>query len=91
MNAEEHAFVILPTLRQNRAKGGPALQTALATMALRVMGLFFHFLPYGFVLQAVAIVHFIRRRPDGFWLWIIIFGGGLGALVYIVVEVIPDT
>jgi hypothetical protein len=54
------------------------------------MGLFFHLLPYGFVFQAIAIVHFIRRRPDGFWLWIIIFGGGLGALVYIVAEVIPD-
>jgi len=50
----------------------------------------FYLLPYGIVLQAIAIVHFIRRRPDGFWLWIIIFGGGLGALVYIVVEVIPD-
>src|SRR3954447_14319062 len=48
------------------------------------------FFPYGIILQAIAIVHFIRRRPDGYWLWIIIFGGGLGALVYIVVEVIPD-
>ena len=54
------------------------------------MGIFFHLLPYGFILQAIAIVHFIRRRPDGFWLWIIILGGGLGALVYIVAEVIPD-
>jgi hypothetical protein len=48
------------------------------------------FFPWGFILQGVAIVHFIRRRPDTFWLWIIIFGGGLGALVYIAVEVIPD-
>ncbi len=54
------------------------------------MSIFFHLLPYGFILQAIAIVHFIRRRPDGFWLWIVIFGGGLGALVYIVAEVIPD-
>ena len=54
------------------------------------MGIFFHLLQYGFILQAIAIVHFIRRRPDGFWLWIVIFGGGLGALVYIVAEVIPD-
>lgn len=54
------------------------------------MGLFFPILRYGFILQAIAIVHFIRRRPDGFWLWIIIFGGGLGALVYIAAEVIPD-
>ena len=54
------------------------------------MGIFFHLLPYGFILQAIAIAHFIRRRPDGFWLWIIIFGGGLGALVYIAAEIIPD-
>jgi hypothetical protein len=45
---------------------------------------------YGIVLQAISIVHFIRRRPDTFWLWIIIIGGGIGALVYIAAEVIPD-
>ena len=54
------------------------------------MGIFFPILRYGFILQVIAVVHFIRRRPDGFWLWIIIFGGGLGALVYIAAEVIPD-
>jgi hypothetical protein len=42
------------------------------------------------VLQALAIIHFVRRRPDNFWIWIIIIGGGLGALVYIVAEVVPD-
>jgi hypothetical protein len=52
--------------------------------------LLYLFFPWGLILQAVAIVHFIRRRPDSFWLWIILFGGGLGALVYIAVEVIPD-
>ena len=45
---------------------------------------------YGFILQAIAILHFIRRRPDTYWLWIIIFGQGIGALVYICVEVLPD-
>lgn len=45
---------------------------------------------YGILLQVVAIVHFIRRRPDTFWLWIILIGGGLGSLVYIFAEVIPD-
>ena len=48
------------------------------------------FFPWGLILQVFAIVHFIRRRPDTFWLWIILIGGGLGALVYIAVEVIPD-
>ena len=46
--------------------------------------------PWNFVLQGIAIVHFIRRRPDTYWLWIILVGGGLGAIVYIAVEVIPD-
>src|SRR5260370_1200202 len=45
---------------------------------------------FGLIFTVIAIVHFIRRRPNGFWLWIILMGGGLGALVYIVVEVLPD-
>ena len=48
------------------------------------------FYPWGMVLQALAIIHFVRRRPDAYWLWVILFLGGLGALVYIVVEVVPD-
>jgi hypothetical protein len=55
------------------------------------MGLLFLFVHWwGFVLQAVAIVHFIRRRPDTYWIFIILFLGWIGAAVYIVVEVIPD-
>ena len=55
------------------------------------MGLFFHlFYPYGIILQAIAIIHFIRRRPETYWLWIVLIGGPLGALVYIVAEVLPD-
>ena len=45
---------------------------------------------WGFLLQAVAIVHFIRRRPDTYWIFIILFLGWVGALIYIVAEVIPD-
>ncbi len=52
-----------------------------------MLGLFY---PYGIVLQAIALLHFARRRPDMYWLWIILIGGALGALVYIVVEVVPD-
>jgi hypothetical protein len=51
--------------------------------------LFFAFSWWGILLRIVAIVHFIRRRPDFFWLWIILFHW-VGALVYIVVEVVPD-
>lgn len=54
------------------------------------MGFFSFFYPWGILLQAVALVHFVRRRPDTFWLWVIIFLGPLGALVYIAMEVVPD-
>ena len=52
-----------------------------------MLGLFF---PYGFLLQALALLHFARRRPEIYWLFIILMGGALGAFVYILVEVIPD-
>ena len=48
------------------------------------------FYPWGFLVQIVALVHFARRRPDNYWLYIILFGGFLGASAYIVVEVLPD-
>jgi hypothetical protein len=52
-----------------------------------VLGYFFS---YGIILQVLAVVHWLRRRPDTFWLWIILIGGGLGALVYFVAEGLPD-
>jgi len=50
----------------------------------------FLFTPWGLILQAIALVHFIRRRPDMYWLWVIVFLGPLGAAVYIFMEVVPD-
>lgn len=55
-----------------------------------MFGLSYLFYPWGFIVQIVALVHFFRRRPEGYWLWIIFFGGALGAAVYIIAEVIPD-
>jgi hypothetical protein len=46
--------------------------------------------PWGFVLQGLAIVHFIRRRPDNYWLFVILFLGPLGAIIYLAVEALPD-
>jgi len=46
--------------------------------------------PWGIILQVLAIMHFIRRRPDTYWLFIIIFLGPIGAFIYILMEVIPD-
>ena len=55
-----------------------------------MLGLYSFLFPWNFVLQGIAIVHFIRRRPDTYWLYIILIGGGLGSIVYIFVEVLPD-
>ena len=52
-----------------------------------MFGLFY---PYGLLLQAIAILHFVRRRPDTYWLFIILMGGAIGALAYVVIEIIPD-
>lgn len=60
---------------------------ALAASHGAAVGRFFS---YGFILQLLAILHFIRRRPDTYWIFIIIFFGALGAIVYILMEVVPD-
>jgi hypothetical protein len=55
------------------------------------MGLLSHlFYPWGLILQALAIVHFIRRRPDTFWIYVILFLGPIGAAVYLFAEALPD-
>ncbi len=56
-----------------------------------MMGIFGSLLyPWGFILQGLAIVHFIRRRPDNYWIWVILFLGPLGAIIYLAVEALPD-
>src|SRR5437763_15257947 len=50
--------------------------------------LFFAFSWWGILVRIVAIVHFIRRRPDTYWLWIILIHW-IGAVVYIAVVVLP--
>jgi hypothetical protein len=54
------------------------------------MGFLSFFYPWGVILQVLAMVHFIRRRPDTMWVWVIMFLGPPGALVYIAIEVLPD-
>ena len=46
--------------------------------------------PWGALLQALAIVHFLRRRPETIWMYVILFLGPPGALIYILIEVVPD-
>ena len=48
------------------------------------------FFPWGIILQALAILHFIRRRPDTYWIFVILFLGPLGALIYLLIEAAPD-
>jgi hypothetical protein len=45
---------------------------------------------FGAIFMVAALIHFARRRPDNYWLWIIIMGGGVGAIVYLIVEAAPD-
>ncbi|WP_263366412.1 tetratricopeptide repeat protein [Edaphobacter bradus] len=55
------------------------------------MGFLSHFFyPWGLLLQGLAIVHFIRRRPDTYWIYIILFLGPIGATIYLVAEALPD-
>jgi len=48
------------------------------------------FYPWGLILQGLAIVHFIRRRPDNYWIYVILFLGPIGATVYLFAEALPD-
>jgi hypothetical protein len=55
------------------------------------MGFLSHlFYPWGLILQGLAVLHFIRRRPDTYWIFIIVFLGPVGALAYLFVEALPD-
>jgi hypothetical protein len=55
------------------------------------MGILTHILyPWGLIFQVLAVLHYIRRRPAQYWIYIIIFFGPIGALIYLVVEALPD-
>src|SRR5437588_1056801 len=89
-------FTIFDFNIPGRRLSGPAVlpnppDRAGAHAILRIpMGMFSYlFYPWGFLLVALALVHFIRRRPDTYWLYIILFLGPLGAIVYLVVEAVP--
>lgn len=49
-----------------------------------------HIFSWGVALQVMCLIHFFKRRPDNFWLFVIFFGSALGALIYMVMEVLPD-
>lgn len=41
--------------------------------------------------QALAILHFFKYRPEGYWFWIILFFGPLGAVIYFFAVVLSDS
>jgi len=51
---------------------------------------FFSFGLPGLLLMAAALVHFIRRQPETYWLWIILFLGPIGSLIYLAAEALPE-
>jgi hypothetical protein len=51
---------------------------------------FFSWGIFGIVLMAMALVHFVRRQPSFYWLYLILFLGPLGASIYLVIEALPE-
>jgi hypothetical protein len=51
---------------------------------------FFSWGLFGVGLMVLAIIHFVRRQPSGYWIYLIIFLGPLGALIYLAVEALPE-
>ncbi len=49
-----------------------------------------HLFRYGLFFQVAAVIHWSRKRPEAFWLFIIIIGGIIGALAYFLIEGLPD-
>lgn len=51
---------------------------------------FFSFGSVGILLMALAVMHWIRRRPDTYWLWVILILGPIGSVIYLAVEALPE-
>ena len=46
--------------------------------------------PLSLVLFGLALWHYLRKRPEGYWLWIILFLPSIGPLIYLAVEAAPE-
>jgi hypothetical protein len=51
---------------------------------------FFSWGIFGVVLIAMALIHFFRRQPSGYWIYLILFLGPLGAAIYLAIEALPE-
>src|ERR1700674_2565655 len=45
---------------------------------------------FGLVLMVMALIHYARRQPSFYWLYLIIFMVPIGALIYLAVEWLPE-
>jgi hypothetical protein len=55
--------------------------------------MFFGFMQFGLLgigLMGLALFHYMRKRPDGYWIYVILFLGPVGALIYLAVEAAPE-
>lgn len=43
-----------------------------------------------FIPQILAMIHYFRNRPEGYWFWIILFFGPVGAIIYFFAVVLSD-
>ena len=48
------------------------------------------FFGIGSILVIAALIHFVMKRPEFYWLWVILFLGPIGALIYLAVEALPE-
>jgi hypothetical protein len=51
---------------------------------------FFSWGIFGVALIAMALFHFFRRQPSGYWIYLILFLGPLGAAIYLAIEALPE-
>jgi hypothetical protein len=51
---------------------------------------FFSWGIFGVILMVMAFIHYVRRQPSFYWIYLILFLGPLGALIYLAVEWLPE-
>ena len=60
-------------------------------MGFLYYGLFYYLAhPLALLVLVLALIHYFRRRPDAYWLWVILLLGPIGAVAYLCFEALPD-
>ena len=75
---------------KGRRKGDAHLPVlASSTTIFLLVGLFYDHWYLTTAFQVLMVIHWVRNRPEFYWLWIIILLGPLGSAIYLFVEVLP--